>query len=67
VYKDPTLKGLAFRIHGLAKKLENLLVVKRAAHRHFFDAGDSDGDDGSHDNDGGDDGSHGGDDGTPTN
>jgi hypothetical protein len=25
VYKDPTLKGLAFRIHGLAEKLENLL------------------------------------------
>jgi hypothetical protein len=69
VYKDPTVKGLAFRIHGLAEKLENLLVVKRAARRHFFfDDGSSDGDDGSHD---GDDGSHsgdGGDDGgTPTN
>jgi hypothetical protein len=25
VYKDPTLQGLAFRIHGLAEKLENLL------------------------------------------
>jgi ribosomal protein S8E len=25
VYKDPILKGLAFRIHGLAEKLENLL------------------------------------------
>jgi hypothetical protein len=25
-YKDPTLKGLAFRIHGLAEKLENLPV-----------------------------------------
>jgi hypothetical protein len=23
VYKDPTLKGLTFRIHGLAEKLEN--------------------------------------------
>jgi hypothetical protein len=23
-YKDPTLKGLTFRIHGLAEKLENL-------------------------------------------
>jgi hypothetical protein len=74
VYKDPTLKGLAFRIHGLAENLENLPVVKRAARRHFFfDDGGSDGDDGSHGdngshgNDGGDDGSHGGDGGTPTN
>jgi hypothetical protein len=59
VYKDPTVKGLAFRIHGLAVKLENLPVVKRAARRHFFfDDGGSNGDDGSH---GGDDG------GTPTN
>jgi hypothetical protein len=65
VYKDPTLKGLAFRIHGLAAKLENLPVVKRDACRHFFfDDGRSDGDDsshgddGSHGNDGGDDGSH---------
>jgi hypothetical protein len=71
--KDPTLKGLAFRIHGLAEKLENLPVVKRAARRHFFfDGGGSDGDDGSgddgnHGNDGGDDGNHGGDGGTPTN
>jgi hypothetical protein len=56
VYKDPSMKGVAFRIHGLAKKLENLPVVKRAARRQFvFD-------------DGGFDGSHGGDDGrTPTN
>jgi hypothetical protein len=55
VYKDPTVEGLAFRIHGLAEKLENLPVVKRAARCHFlFDDGDSDGDDGSHD--GGDDG-----------
>jgi hypothetical protein len=77
VYKDPTVKGLAFRIHRLAEKLENLPVVKRAAHRHFFDNGGSDGDDGSHSDDGsngnesGDDGSHGGDGGddggTPTN
>jgi hypothetical protein len=68
VYKDPTLKGLAFRIHGLAKKLENLPMVKRAARRHFFfDDDGSDGDDGSHDNDGGSDGSHGGDGGTPSN
>jgi phenylalanine-4-hydroxylase len=56
VYKDPSVKGLAFRIHGLVEKLENLPVVKRAARRHlFFDNGDSDD---SHD---GDDG------GTPTN
>jgi hypothetical protein len=61
VYKDPSVKGLAFWIHGLAEKLENLPVVKQAARRHFvFD----DGGNGSH----GDDGSHGGDDGgTPTN
>jgi hypothetical protein len=46
VYKDPGVKGLALRIHGLAEKLENLLVVKRAARRHFvFDDGSSDGDD----------------------
>jgi hypothetical protein len=56
-YKDPTLKGLAFRIHGLAEKLENLPVVKQAARCHFFDDGGSDGDDGSHGDDGGDDGS----------
>jgi hypothetical protein len=67
VYKDPSMKGLAFRIHGFAKKLENLPVVKRAARRHvFFDDGGSNGDDVSHHNDG----SHGGDDGddggTPT-
>jgi hypothetical protein len=31
VHKDPTVKGLAFKIHGLAEKLENLPVVKRAA------------------------------------
>jgi hypothetical protein len=55
VYKDPTLKGLAFRIHGLAEKLENLPLVKRAARCHFFF------------DDGGSDGSHGGDGGTPTN
>jgi hypothetical protein len=77
VYKDPSVKGLAFRIHGLAEKLENLPVVKRAARRHFFfDDGGSDGDDGSHDDDGShgsddDNGSHGGDGGdnggTPTN
>jgi hypothetical protein len=58
------LKGLAFRIHGLAEKLENLPMVKRAARRHFFfDNRGSDGDNGSH----GDDGSQDGDGGTPTN
>jgi hypothetical protein len=68
VHKDTTFKGLAFRIHGLAEKLENLPVVKRAAHRHFFfDDGGSDGDVSSHDNDGDDDNSHGGDGGTLTN
>jgi hypothetical protein len=41
------MKGLAFRIHGLAEKLENLPVVKWAARRHFvFDDGGSNGDDG---------------------
>jgi hypothetical protein len=68
VYKDPTLKGLTFGIHGLAEKIENLPVVKRAARRHFFfDDDGSDGDNGSHSNGSGDDGSHGGDGGTPTN
>jgi hypothetical protein len=66
-YKDPTLKGLAFRIHGLDEKLENLPVVKRAAGRHFFDNGGSDGDDGSRSDDGDNEGSQGGDGGTPTN
>jgi hypothetical protein len=56
-------EGLAFRIHGLVEKLENLPVVKRAAHRHFFfDDNSADGDDDSHGGDDGDDGSHGGDD-----
>jgi hypothetical protein len=59
------MKGLAFRIHELAEKLENLPVVKQATRRHFiFDDGGFDGDDGSHD----DDGNYSGDDGgTPTN
>jgi hypothetical protein len=51
VYKDPIVKGLAFRIHVLAEKLEKLLVVKQAARRHFFDDGGSDGDDDSHSGD----------------
>ena len=60
VDKDPSVKGLAFRIHGLAEKLENLPVVKRATRHFVFDDDSFDGDDG-------DDGSHGGDDGgTPT-
>jgi hypothetical protein len=32
VYKDPSVKGLAFRIHRLAEKFKNLPVVKQAAH-----------------------------------
>jgi hypothetical protein len=69
VYKDQSVKGLAFRIHGLVEKLENLPMVKRAARRHlFFNDGSSDGDDNNHGGDDGDDGSHSGDDGgTPTN
>jgi hypothetical protein len=63
-YKDPSVKGLAFRIHGLAEKLENLPVVKLAARLHFF-FDDGGGADGSHCIDGGDDGSDDG--GTPTN
>jgi hypothetical protein len=59
VYKYPSVKGLAFWIDGLAEKLENLPVVKRAARCHFFfDDGGSDGSDGSHSGD---------DSGTPTN
>jgi hypothetical protein len=66
VYKDPSVKGLAFKIHRRAEKLKNLPVVKRAARRHFFfNDGGSDSNDGSHN---GDDDSHGGGDGgTPTN
>jgi hypothetical protein len=71
VYKVLSVKGLAFRIHGLAEKLENLPVVKRATRCHiFFDDGGSDGSDGRHGHGGidGDDGSHGGNNGgTPTN
>jgi hypothetical protein len=60
VYKDPSVKGPAFRIHGLAEKLENLHIVKQAARRHFIfdDAGSRDSDGGSHGDDDG---------GTPTN
>jgi ribosomal protein S8E len=50
VYKDPSTKGFAFRIHGLAEKLENLPEVKQAARRHFiFDNSSSDCDNGIHD------------------
>jgi hypothetical protein len=57
VYKDPSVKGITFKIHGLDEK--NLLVVKRVAHRHFFFGdGGSDGYDGNHNSDDG---------GTPTN
>jgi hypothetical protein len=77
VDKDPSVKGLAFRIHGLADRLEKLPVVKRVVNHFIFnDSGDGsdgshcgdDGSDGSHDGDDGSDGSHDGDDGwTPTN
>jgi hypothetical protein len=62
VYKDPSVKGLAFRIHQLPEKLENIPVVKQDTRRHFiFDDGGSDVNDGSHGGDDGDDGE------TPTN
>jgi hypothetical protein len=68
VYKDPIVKGIAFRIHGLAEKLENLPVVQRAGRcLFFFDDDGSNGDNGSH-SDNGSHGNNGGDDGgTPTN
>jgi hypothetical protein len=47
VDKDPSVKGLAFRIHGLAERLEKLPVVKRASRHFTFDNG-GDGSDGSH-------------------
>jgi hypothetical protein len=47
VDKDPSMKGLAFRIHGLAERLEKLPVVKRACHHFVFDDGGDDSD-GSH-------------------
>jgi hypothetical protein len=66
MYKDSSVKGLTFRIHGLTEKLENLPVVKRAARCHFFF--DDNGADSGHGGGDGDDGSHGSDDGgTPTN
>jgi hypothetical protein len=66
VDKDPSVKGLTFRIHGLAVNLENLPVVKRVG-RHFdFDDGSSDGSAGSHSGDDGSDSSHNSDDGGTT-
>jgi hypothetical protein len=41
VDKDPSKKGLTCRIHRLAEKLENLLMVKRAGHHLDFDDGSS--------------------------
>jgi hypothetical protein len=67
VDKDPSVKGLAFRIHGLAERLEKLSMVKWAGCHFVFNDG-GDGSDGSHSSDDGSDGSHGDDDGgTPTN
>jgi hypothetical protein len=63
VDKDPSVKGLAFRIHGLAERLEKLPVVKRAG-RHFVFHDGGNGSDGSHGSNDGSDGSHSG---TPTN
>jgi hypothetical protein len=53
VDKDPSVKGLAFRIHGLVKRLEKLPVVKRAGRHFIFDDGSDDGTDGSHTGDDG--------------
>jgi hypothetical protein len=64
VYKDPCVKGLTFKIHGLAENLEKPPCGQAGS------SGDdgSHGDDSSHDGDEGDDGSHTGDDGgTPAN
>jgi hypothetical protein len=52
VDKDPSTKGLAFRIHGLAEQLENLPVAKRDG-LLVGDNDDFDGDDSSHDGDDG--------------
>jgi hypothetical protein len=66
VDNDQSMKGLAFRIHGLAERLEKLLAVKSVG-RHFIFDGDGDGSDRSHDCDDGSDSSHDGDDSeTPT-
>jgi hypothetical protein len=58
-YKDGSIKGLAFKIHVLAEKLEKLPVVQRS----LLD--DDDGPDGS-DDDCSDDGDDGSESGTPT-
>jgi hypothetical protein len=47
VDKDPSLKGLSIRIHGLAERLEKLPIVKRVDRHFAFDDG-GDGSDGSH-------------------
>jgi hypothetical protein len=39
VDKDPSVKGFAFRIHGLAERLEKLPVVKQAGRHFVFDNG----------------------------
>jgi hypothetical protein len=52
VDKDLSVKGLAFRIHGLAERLEKLPVVKWASLHFVFDDGD-DSSDGSHSGDDG--------------
>jgi hypothetical protein len=57
VDKDPSVKGLTFRIHRLAERLEKLPVVKQAG-RHFVFDDDGDGANGSHGGDDGSDGSH---------
>jgi hypothetical protein len=61
------VNGLAFGIHGLAKRLEKLPVVKRSGRHFIFDDGGN-GSNGSHSGDDGSDDSHNDDDGrTPTN
>jgi hypothetical protein len=57
-YKDPSVKGLSFRIHGLAKKVENHPLVNWASHIIVDDSGS----DVSHGGDDGSNGSHDGDD-----
>jgi hypothetical protein len=52
VDKDPSVKGIAFRIHRLAERLEKLPMVQRVG-RHFVFDDDGDGSDGSYDDDNG--------------
>jgi hypothetical protein len=51
VHKDLSLKGLAFRIHGLVVRLEKLPVVKWAGRHFVFDDSGDDGSDDSHSGD----------------